>query len=325
MKQIEEDFKATCNLISQAWRNTPKFSKYGDIFLFGTENQEGISSALDFKGKSAFTVASAGEPYLNAIYNEATKVDIFDINRLQCPITYLKIASMMALSYEEFFAFLTPVQNGIVPKSFLCMEIFSKVMPYLPDDYAWYWMRVLLLCANKQYGNYFCPTATMWNDIAKIKQGIPFYMNKEEYYKLQDMLRGREFPKFYELDILHKPVTLKQKYDILYLSNIMEHEVAQLCYEMNLAGFPFSEIEFEIDVLMNLLPNVYALLKKDGTALMGYRNNRKEMEQSDLFYNNTFFEVTSFAAKLEKQEEWQGDTDLALTYTPSKNGRIDDY
>ena len=324
MKQIEEDFYATCRLLSQSWYDNPIYGRYGSIFLFGTENQKGISNVLNYKGKSAFSVTSAGESYLNAVYNEAAKVDIFDINRLQCHITYLKIASMMALPYEEFFAFLIPMQNGKISRSFLCMELYAKVIPYLPDDYAWYWLRVLLLCANKQYGNFLCPTSEICKNILQIKNGIPFYMNKEEYYKLQDMLRGREFPKFYELDILHKSTALKRKYDILYLSNIMEHEVALSCYEKNQAGFPFNEDNIEVNVLMDLLPNVYTLLKKNGTALMGYRNNRRAEEQTDFFYSNTIFEVTSFPAKLEKMGNRHIDTDLALIYKP-KNGRIDDY
>lgn len=147
MELIERDFEETKKLVMQPWTGTSEFMQYREVFLYGTENQKGISTVLDYKDKSVYTVASSGESYLNAIYNEAAEVDIYDINRLQFPVTFLKIASIMALSYEEFFAFLTPVKNGKILDTFLHPTIYSKVVPYLPLDFAWYWTETIALCA----------------------------------------------------------------------------------------------------------------------------------------------------------------------------------
>lgn len=151
-------------------------------------------------------------------------------------------------------------------------------------------------------------------------------MSKEAYYKLQAMLRERSFPKYFELNILEEKVKHNKKYDILYLSNILNHNMT-ITSENNIkAGIFQSRNETQKEVLRKILPNIYSLLEENGTALVGYRRNRAINSSSDIFYHNPIFAVHSIPAKIppDYYNIWETDTDLVLTYTP-KNGRIDDY
>ena len=74
-------------------------SEFSRIYSFATENIAGYIDYFDFDNKSLLTVGSSGDQVLNAFYNGARDITLFDINEYAKYYVYLKISAILSLSY----------------------------------------------------------------------------------------------------------------------------------------------------------------------------------------------------------------------------------
>ena len=183
----------------------------------------------------------------------------------------------------------------------------------------------MFLAKKHDYGYFIVPTHYhAYQD--NVFKGMPFYAKEEEYYKLQSLLRKRGYPKFIESDLLQISSALTDSYDLIYLSNIIEclvfHELQQYSYG-NYTFENFVERDFITIILKEILPH----LKEEGTILLDYRANMWKEDASDFLFNNPCFEVFEIPAKFPAiySDFKDGETDLVLTYKPSKTNNILDY
>lgn len=321
---LNGDINAALDLVHGKISNPCEFKKHAAVFLFGTENQEGINSIISYKDKDIATVASSGDQYLGAVYYGGRNIDIFDINRLTYYITCLKIAAIRVLDYRKFLDFLTPFENGMMKDTFFDLRTLKRLLPYLPSDIAMFWDIVMFeVKANGSCGD-FLPLQDDKYAINYIQSGMPFYQSEEEYYQLQKLLRCREFPKFYEADIQNLKDVLTSSYDVLYLSNILECLVACECIK---GYYPFMSSSFYLEqeyrnekkMTQLVLDAVLPLLNEKGTILLSYRPNVC-LEQDDWLYCNEYFDVHEVPSKLPPKNDCLRNetTDLVLTFRPKK-------
>ena len=66
-------------------------SSFSRIYPFVTENVAGYIDYFDFENKSLLTLGSSGDQILNAFYNGARDITLFDINEYAKYYVYLKI------------------------------------------------------------------------------------------------------------------------------------------------------------------------------------------------------------------------------------------
>ncbi len=332
MEQVKQDIQNALEFIEG--KDSKKiFGKYNSPFIFGTENQSGVNRVIDYQDKDVFTVASSADQYLGAVYYGASKIDIFDINRFTYYIANLKIVAIMNLSYEEFLGFFIPSYKKDNFKAFWNLRTLKKLIPSLPSDVAYFWENIMFKLSRKNsgtqepdYGNFVIKDSKHVYP-QNIKRGMPFYESEEEYYKLQAILKRRRLPQFYEADILALKDVIKSKYDILYLSNIIE---CLVCEEiMKYGSFMPSygtEDRVEESFIFKICEQVLPLLKTEGIILLDYRPNRSKAESTDLLFNNDYFEATEIPAKFppyaKEDQVTENDTDLVLTYNPQKVGNI---
>ena len=100
-------------------------NEFSRIYTFTTENISGYINYFDFNNKSLLTVGSSGDQVLNAFYNGARDITLFDINEYAKYYVYLKIAAILSLSYKEFILFFFKRNIDIYGEN-KCM--FSKVL-----------------------------------------------------------------------------------------------------------------------------------------------------------------------------------------------------
>lgn len=324
MDTVKEDIKVLEDFTTKKAGNEVQFSKYCSSFLFTTENQEGINSIIDYKDKSVITVAASADQYVSAIYYGAKSCDMFDINKFTFYISCLKIAAIKGLSYEEFMKFMIPMSGDMRNIHFWDLRMFKKIMGYMPNDAAYFWENAIYLFRKNGYGNFICP-GHKHSKKENVLRGMPFYANEEEFYKLKSMLSKKEFPKFYFRDVCNLSELVKDEYDIVYLSNIIE---CMVCEEVS-SYAPFyhvNEDSVELDKITMVSREVMKMLKSDGTLLMSYRPNTNLDYSRDLLYNNDYFEAKTVPCKiLPTGNESYGrdlDTDIVLTYRPSKKGNF---
>lgn len=316
MEIVKKDIEAAKRLMIYGKEHNGVFEQYDTSFLFGTENQKEINNIINYKGKDVFTVASSGEQYLGSSYYGAKRVDIYDINRLTKYIAYLRIGSIIALEYDEFINFTFPYIGNDFNYSFWNVVNIAKIIKILPPDVAYFWANLLPLLAEHQYGDLICLGKGI--DIKEhILQGMPFYASEEEYNKLKAILKKKNFPNFYELDISSFCGSLNITYDIVYLSNIIEGLVCYITRGQMFSG-PMLENIIEQSELRRILSNLYSLLKKNGIFLIDYRPNCTKESSTDYMFNNPYFKVDEIPSKyfIDKEVE----KDLVLTYSPKEKG-----
>lgn len=313
-KQVEQDIE---NALRLAQNKTPifrGFTRYSEAFLFGTENQEGVNGIINYSQKTVLTPASSGDHYISAVYYDACKVDTFDINRITYYITYLKIAAIITLDYEEFLSFfVSQDEAGNFRIEFWNLRTLKRLLPSMPRDAAYFWDKIMYAIylgelTNPLYSG-FVPS--------NIQRGMPFYKSKEEYYKLQSKLKDRGYPKFYEADILSISELLDTKYDIIYLSNIIECLVCQELYKLYHPSYYYENI-FEKEKTEQILEVLLPFLKKDGIILLNYRPNNASAD--DWLATSDLINVSPIPCKYPPTEAYnrQDDVDMVFTYKPNK-------
>lgn len=320
MQAVNKDVKEAISLINQKFSPSYNYSQYGTCFLYGTENQEGLNSVINYNNKDVLTVASSGDQYLSAIYYGAKNVDLYDINKLTRYISFLKIAAIKTLSFKDYISFFMPLtENYKVKKTFWNLKTLKRLLPSLPSDVGYFWENIMYEFNKKGYGNFVFPAAYC-NKLEMVQNGMPFYQEESEYYKLQGILRKTEYPIFKNCDIFDLSKAFATQYDIVYLSNILENIVARELQSYPYASFS-SEDRIETELLEKAENNIYKLGRENGTIMLSYRNNATIADSTDLFYNCVLFDATEIPRKFKdnSQKDDHAPTDIVLTYKlPSK-------
>lgn len=215
------DVNSNLHKVISACEGTSQLIKgYSRIYTFATENISGYIDYFDFNNKSLLTVGSSGDQVLNAFYNGARDITLFDINEYAKYYVYLKISAILTLSYEEFKLFFfkygpSPFENN------LCMfskDLFDKMKDTLRLlDYESYQFfdELFSTCEiNKIRGYLF------YDDEARIKiiTGINNYLKNEESYNKLKVALWEISLKYINGDIFNS--SIEGKYDNIFLSNI---------------------------------------------------------------------------------------------------------
>ncbi len=194
-------------------------STYNRVYNFTNENVTCLKELYNFENSKVLSVVGSGDQYFSSMLNGAKQVDLFDINPTACLYFILKFYSIRELTFEEFYELL-------VLRNFNNMKIYNKLEKVLPSKVLKYYKFLinssasdktlmfrkdginLLTKKNQKY--YFKNSDTV----------IP-YFQKDEYYKLQQILKNISLPNFYQMGITNLKPNIN--YDVLLTSNIYYH------------------------------------------------------------------------------------------------------
>ncbi len=114
-------------------------SRYNRVWFGATENIREYFELMNWEQvKKVLTVCSSGDHILNLINKGIPEIDSFDINPLTFPYLNLRMAFIMAFTYEDYFKFFNKLsiasRNEIQE-----YEIFSRIKPYLKVPYNVFW------------------------------------------------------------------------------------------------------------------------------------------------------------------------------------------
>ncbi len=191
---------------------------YGKVYPFTNENLSSYNDIYDFKGADVLSVVGSGDQYFSSILFGANSVTLFDNNVNTLYYFYLKFYSIMVLSYEEFI-------NFFVNTSLQYTDSYIKVREYLPIKVRAFFDNVMV---TKGLSSLVLPRVIL-SDMRDFNSGrvIP-YLDRDNYYKLQEMLKSQSFPelKLASLENLHSE--LSTKYDLMLFSNIYMYLVMRV-------------------------------------------------------------------------------------------------
>lgn len=195
-------------------------SEFSRMYSFATENVSGYIDYFNFNNKSLLTVGSSGDQILNAFYNGARDITLFDINEYVKYYIYLKISAILSLTYQEFILFF--FKHDISPfKQNKCMfskQLFNKMKDNLRlfdyESYLFFDELFSLYEGEKIRDRLFDDD----EDRKIVIKGINKYLHDEESYnKLKSIIRKISFKYIYG-NIFEDDIN--GKFDNIFLSNL---------------------------------------------------------------------------------------------------------
>lgn len=180
------------------------------VYGFTNENLLAFSQFYNFDNAKILTVLGSGDQYFLGKLNGAKDITVFDINYLAWYHFILKYTAIMVLSYEDFM-------QMFVTDSLDNLDIYFKLRPFLPEEPRFFFDK--LISFKRKFSS--IKIKSLIFDNAKINI-IP-YFKKEEYYRLQEILKNSKMPKFYNCNLLELPKNNSENFDIALLSNIYHY------------------------------------------------------------------------------------------------------
>ncbi len=187
-----------CTEASYLWTNE-------NMYLYDDE---------DLSDKKILTVTSSGDHALNAVLNGAKKIDSFDINLYSKYISALKIAMIKKYDYIAFLYRVNWIEN-IGGLNFNAEKnMAEELKEYLTYDEYMFWKTEEYLRINNKINFYDIVNTNLYRNLNR-------YNNLCSYKKLRKML-GDVSISYSNFDIKDISDNVNQKYDEIYVSNILE-------------------------------------------------------------------------------------------------------
>lgn len=228
MEKLIETTLSAINLASKEYEpGKPVFGECSSIFLAPTGNVKDMMEAFK-NAKRVLAVGGAGAFGMEALYNDAEKVDMFDNNLLQKYYCEMVTAGMTIFTYEEFVKYFTLKSQGYEMSRDMFRDLVSKEM--------FEKVRILMsLEAQFVYENLyerFDSVDLIWSSLYRyeyiiyteyLKKFASMY-DEERYYKIQSILRSRSAEVTYStVDLLDLPSKFEGPYDLIVLGNIPQY------------------------------------------------------------------------------------------------------
>ena len=202
--------------VSKPYSNNTDKVFHENSFIYRGSNEKTQNFVNYYKNKKdILTVISSSDQLLNAIYMGARNIDAFDISTFPKYYMYLKLAALKALSKEDYLDFFYSATGN---NSLYDIMYFDGIKNYLSEDMEMFWTSLI---------NFFDWTEITFSSLfsgevvseetAQIKN---IYLNNYEEMK---NLIDKVSIKTYEGNILELVDRLDNKYDLAYLSNIMNY------------------------------------------------------------------------------------------------------
>lgn len=207
------------------------FNSSGPVYAFTNEALSQYMKNYDFNGKSVLASLGSGDFVLNAYLMGAEKVDSFDINLVAYYFYQLKRAIIIKYDFETFCSFIRSPKLIFVKfqeyKHLLdseCVVFFENLIKIYSND--------LTTLLNKLFIDKVGTPKTQYNEsntfdttmelllVSQYKN--PYLQSKENYDLLKQRLMNKENDEFYFEELYN--LNPKDKYDIVYLSNIGDYE-----------------------------------------------------------------------------------------------------
>lgn len=201
MNAVDEDIRCTSKiLLSKA------IEKYHDYIYFSSnEELRNILSNFDFDNKSVLSVLSSGDQAFHLYNCGVSQVDFFDINKLTMYYFYLR---MWIIKYLGVFYPKKTMSDDYM------MQLLS-IVEYSSCDEAYalnYWKKYKDSFDSSIYSNLFIKNDKWFSNM----------MDKKSLDLLRDQINKREFD-FYNIDISDDVSDIHKKYDVIYMSNILDY------------------------------------------------------------------------------------------------------
>lgn len=191
------------------------YGKTSSIYRFSNENISGYFEYLLNK-KNVLKVIGSGGQILNGILAGTRNFDCFDISIFPEYYLYLQIASILALSKEEYLEYYFSEDRDIL----FCDEIYDKISNKLNGKYKEFWDTLYMFDDGVDIYN----SLLFKYDLCLKKNVLENnpYLQENNYEKLKTILQT-EYLKVNPVVADITKVKFADAYDLINLSNILSY------------------------------------------------------------------------------------------------------
>ena len=210
------------------------FSEWQKVYKETNENINGYMQQLDFKDKKkALSVLASGDHVFNLIYYGILNIDTFDTNRLtEYYALGLKRAALLAFTYEEYLLFNEKLTDSSISLEEL-NNLVSLCYPFMEEKYRKFWQEVMAYNYqhqknNEEKLNVFLMLLMNIASSYQIIHNNAYLKDEASYEKMRKNLAKANI-RFECLNALNLKEK-KEKYDLIFLSNIPDYFDASFGY-----------------------------------------------------------------------------------------------
>lgn len=189
---------------------------YAPMYLYGTEMISKYYPKVGLKNKKVLTISGSGDQVINAYFFGAREVVGFDLNKLSAYIINLKFAAIKRLNYLEFLRFFGTGKND----AGLSYELYLKMIPELDKDTKRFFDAVYI---RYKYDGKKMARSVLFHsrkfNVASLME-INVYLKNEHNYKKTKILINKVKFKFVRSNVLNLMSVLREKFDVINLSNV---------------------------------------------------------------------------------------------------------
>ena len=235
-------------------------------YVTSTEYLSQYMKDMDLRGQKLATVGSSGDQFFQALLQGCEDITIIDANPYTKVFVDYKKALFMNTDYETMLSLINTTK-------FFDWRTYAKISHDIPKSSRTFWDALMLEQHESGNENYSEFDKNMISRQLTHPQRLllcDFYNDEKTYNQLQSILRNENFSlKFKTADIFDFPRTLKEKYDLIMLSNIFGyHSVGE------------DKIKFE-----KLVDKLYNKHLNPGGSIQvqyGYRKHNPDMDVETL-------------------------------------------
>lgn len=155
-------------------------------FISTTQNQQYLDETLGNNIDKAFIILSAGDTLFELISRGVKNITALEMNKYQILVYQLRLASLKALSLNEYKTFLLDANN----KNFLSREIFNYIKSAFEDETSLkVWNQLYHVNPTQDIKNRFVKTVNYrGGTLQSLEMGIPYIKNQSFYYRIREQL-----------------------------------------------------------------------------------------------------------------------------------------
>lgn len=209
---ITEDIRKANELINK--KTYIYFDKYAKLYPITNECVKDYIHIFNKQNK-VLSVIGSGDQILEMVNKDIYNIDVFDINHLTYYYLSLKIAAIKSLTRDEYISLF--VKRDITSNS---INLYLKIKPYLNLKNQLFWDYLI----NKN-GLYKVFKGNLFYLFDPNNQSYLSYIEDNNFYNLKGKI---EYVKLnYCFNNVEQFLLLNSnKYDLIYLSNIIEHQMS---------------------------------------------------------------------------------------------------
>ncbi len=253
MSDVEKDLKAAKIILGYDNEiDGIDMSFYKRIYPWTNEYIENYYNYVDLNEKNSLTITGSGDHAIYACLAGSKLIDSVDINPLAKYYSALKIAMIRTYDIKTLKRKINinKIKNLKSPPYINRIDTF-QLTNYLTDEELFFWNGLI----NKK--GFFDNNIFRWDGFY-FKDCVPYYVKNDELFKrLQANLNICKIS-YHDMDISDKMIKLPNKYDCVFLSNVLEH------------------LYFDCDRL-NAVENCESMLNENG-KIITYRLNKSSDE-----------------------------------------------